>query len=113
MKGEQRRRFRIKQDDIVMVVTGKEKGKRGKVLRVFPDKMKVLVERLNMVYRHTRPTTQLQQGGIIEKEAPLHISNVMVVCPKCDKPVRTKKKQLEDGKRVRICIKCKELIDVK
>ena len=103
----------IKKDDLVKVIAGREIGKKGKVLTVFPYEDKVLIEKTNMVKRHTKPAGQGQQGGILEKESPIHISNVMVLCLKCDKAVRVKKKKLEDGKRVRICVKCGEMVDRK
>lgn len=103
--------YHIKKDDRVMVIAGKEKGKIGKVLRVSPKKDRVVVERVNMVKRHTRPSQQAPQGGIIEKEAAIHVSNLMLVCGKCAEPVRTGTKVLEDGKRVRFCKKCGEIVD--
>jgi large subunit ribosomal protein L24 len=101
----------IRKDDTVLVTTGKEKGKRGRVLAVMPAKNRVLVERVNLIKKHQRPSKQYQQGGIIEKEAPVNLSNVMLVCPKCDKPMRFGNKVLETGKKVRVCKKCKEVID--
>jgi large subunit ribosomal protein L24 len=101
----------IRKDDTVIVTTGKEKGKRGRVLAVMPSGNRVLIERVNLIKKHQRPTKQYQQGGIIEKEAPVNLSNVMLVCPKCDKPMRFGNKVLETGKKVRVCKKCKEVID--
>lgn len=101
----------IHKNDMVVVVAGKDKGKRGKVLKVIPKTERLLVERVNVVKRHTRPKGTTQQGGIVEKEAPLHISNVMVICPKCDRPVRTGHSFLADGRKVRVCKKCGEAID--
>ena len=86
----QRAKLHIKKNDNVMVIKGKEKGKSGKVLRVMPEKQRAIVEKLNFIKRHAKPTQQMRQGGIIEKEAPLPLSNLMVVCPKCNKPVRTR-----------------------
>ncbi len=106
-------KLHVRKNDTVMVVAGKEKGKSGRVLRVLREKQRVVVERVNFVKRHARPSRQFRQGGIIEKEASLHISNVMVVCPKCNKPVRLGTKQLEDGRRARICRKCEEVLDTK
>jgi len=103
--------FSLKKNDLVMVITGKEKGKSGRVLRVFPRKKRVLIEKVNFIKRHSRPSGQMRQGGIIEKEAPVHISNVMVVCEKCNLPIRVGKKILDDGKKVRACKKCGELLD--
>jgi large subunit ribosomal protein L24 len=95
----------------VVVTTGKEAGKRGRVLAVMPSKSRLLVERVNLVKRHMKPSKRYQQGGIIEKEAPVQLSNVMLVCPKCDKPTRLGNKVLETGKKVRMCRKCSEVID--
>jgi large subunit ribosomal protein L24 len=106
------KKFRIKKDDKVMVRAGKDKGKIGKVLRVLKKKDAVLVEKVNMVKRHTRGNPYQQQaGGIIEKEAPVDISNVMVLCDACTKPTRVGYRFTEDGKKVRYCKKCNEIID--
>lgn len=104
-------KLKVKKDDLVEVIAGREKGKKGKVLALFPDEGRVTVEKLNMVKRHTRPSAQNKQGGIVEKEGRMAISNVMVVCDKCGKGVRVKRKKLEDGKRVRVCVKCGEVLD--
>ncbi len=103
---------KIKKNDKVKVIAGKDKGKIGKVIDVYPDKHRILIENVNIVKRHTRPSSKNKQGGIVEGEAAIHWSNVMLVCNKCMTPVRTKMYQLEDGKRVRICRKCNEIIDV-
>lgn len=104
------RRCRIKKDDKVRVVAGKEKGKIGKVLRVLHEKQRVVVENVNFVKCHTRPGGKTARGGIIEKEASLHWSNVLLMCDKCINPVRIKMQRLEDGKKVRVCRKCGEII---
>ncbi|SRR6056297_1370971 len=104
-------KIRIRKNDKVKVIAGKDKGKIGKVLDVYPDKHRILVENANIVKRHTRPSAQNKQGGIVEGEAAINWSNVMLVCNKCMSPVRIKMHQLEDGKRVRICRKCNEIID--
>lgn len=101
----------VKKDDTVMVMAGKEKGKSGKVLRVIPDKDRVLVENVNVVKRHTRPSQANQDGGIIEKEAALAISNVLLVCAACSQPTRTGVRLLEDGTKARFCKKCNEIVD--
>ena len=103
--------FSLKKNDLVMVISGKEKGKSGRILRVFPQKNRVLIEKINFVKRHTRPSGQMRQGGILEKEAHIHISNVMIVCEKCNLPIRFGKKILDDGKKVRVCKKCGEVLD--
>lgn len=104
-------RCRIKKDDKVKVIAGKDKGKIGKVLKVDNKKDRLLVENINMVKRHTRPSMQNRQGGIVEGEATIHWSNVMLVCSKCMAPMRIKMTRLEDGKCVRTCGKCNEIID--
>ncbi|MBI2525317.1 MAG: 50S ribosomal protein L24 [Candidatus Rokubacteria bacterium] len=101
----------VRKGDTVVVVAGRERGKRGKVLRVFPADGRVLVERLNMMKKHQRPTQKLRQGGIIEREAPLHLSNVMLVDPRTDKPTRVGVRLLADGKKARIARKSGEIID--
>ena len=95
----------IKKDDTVVVITGKDKGQRGKVLTVIPKEGKVVVEKINLVSRHTKPRKQGDEGGIIQKEAPLYACKVMRVCPKCDKPTRADSKMV-DGKKVRVCKHC-------
>ena len=107
----QKKHPRIKKDDKVAVIAGKEKGKIGTVLKVDSQKRRVLVEKVNMVKRHARPSAQNAQGGIIEKEAPLDISNVMIVCNKCAEAARIGKRLLEDGSKVRVCKKCGEPMD--
>jgi len=101
----------IKKDDKVKIITGKDKGKIGKVLRVDRKKDRLLVENINVVKRHTRPTAQNRQGGIVESEAPISWSNAMLMCNKCLSPIRIQMKQLDDGKKVRVCRKCSEVID--
>ena len=101
----------LKKDDIVQVIAGKEKGKKGKVLAFFPETGKLTVEKLNMLKRHMKGDGKSRQSGIVEKEGSIHVSNVLIVCDKCGQGVRVKRKKLEDGKRVRICIKCGEVLD--
>jgi len=101
----------IKKNDKVIVLAGKEKGKIGNVLKVDSEKGCVVVEKVNMVKRHTRPGGKSAQGGIVEKEAPIHVSNLMVVCSKCAEPARIGKRILEDGSKVRVCKKCGELLE--
>jgi large subunit ribosomal protein L24 len=103
--------MKIKKEDTVLVIVGKDKGKKGKVRQVMPKDSVLIIEGVNIVKRHMKPRGQARQAGIIEREAPLQISNVMLVCPKCNKPVRIKSKILDDGKRVRICGKCNEVIN--
>ena len=103
--------FRVRKDDKVMIVTGKDKGKVGKVIKVLRKKDRVLVEKVNMVKRHTKPNPYRQQpGGIVEKEMPIHVSNVMVMCSACASPVKVGYRYTEEGKKVRFCKKCNEII---
>ncbi len=104
-------RLHIKKNDLVMVVTGREKGKSGRVLKVIPEKGKLIVEKINFIKRHTRPHGQQRQGGILEKESPLHASNVMLLCEKCNKPVRTGHRATEGDKKARVCRRCGEIFD--
>ena len=101
----------IRKDDTVMVVAGKEKGKSGKVIRVIRKKDAVVIDRLNFVKRHLKAGASHGKGGIMEKEAPIHISNIQLLCKKCNLPTRIGKKSLEDGRRMRVCRKCGEAID--
>jgi large subunit ribosomal protein L24 len=101
----------VRRGDLVGIITGRERGKRGKVLRVLTDKNRVVVEHVNMVKKHQRPTQKLRQGGIIEREGPLALSNVLPICGRCDMPARTGTKVLGDGRKVRICKRCGEPID--
>ena len=102
----------VKKDDVVVIISGKDRGKKGKILRVDPKKSRVVVEGINIVKKHKKPRSANQQGGIIEQEAPLHSSNVMLVCKKCNKPTRVARKILENGDKVRACKKCNETIDI-
>jgi large subunit ribosomal protein L24 len=106
-----KQRIMIKKDDKVIVRKGKEKGRIGTVLKVDAEKNRAIVEKVNVVKRHTRPGGKSAQGGIIEKEASVHISNLMLVCNKCAEPTRIGKRQLEDGSSIRVCKKCGELLD--
>jgi large subunit ribosomal protein L24 len=104
-------KIKIKKDDTVLVIAGRERGKTGKVIRVMRDKDKLLVERVNMVKRHQKGTGPQHPGGIIEKEAPLHISNVMVICPQTNKTTRVRRRRTDEGKGVRVSVKSGEAID--
>lgn len=103
-------KLKIKKGDTVIVVAGRDRGKSGKVTRVAPDKRRIFVERLNMVKRHQKPRGVKGGGGIVEKEAPLDISNVLLLCGKCNEPTRVGRKTLDDGRRVRVCRSCREEI---
>ncbi|CAG35864.1 50S ribosomal protein L24 [Desulfotalea psychrophila] len=103
----------LKTNDQVEVIAGKDKGRVGKVLRVLVDKDKAVVERANMIKRHTKATEMNQQGQIVEKEAPIHVSNLQLICPECTKTGRVGKKVLEDGTKVRYCKSCGESVESK
>lgn len=103
--------IRLKKNDLVEVLSGREAGKTGKILKVIRDKNQVVVEKVNLVKRHTRPSPSTGQGGIIEREAPLHVSKVMLICPKCATAGRFSLTITGDQKKSRVCRKCKELID--
>lgn len=105
---------RIKKNDIVQVISGKQKGEKGKVLRVDREKGRIFVEKVNVIKRHLRPSAAHRQGGIIEREGSVDISNVMLLCPKCKVPTKIGTRLLEDGTtKVRICRKCDEILDDK
>lgn len=104
-------KLHVKKNDMVKIIAGKERGKSGKVLRVFPAKGRLVVESLNMIKRHTRPTQLNPEGGIVEKEAPLSISNVMLICGSCNEATRTGIRTLEDGTKTRYCKKCDASVD--
>jgi large subunit ribosomal protein L24 len=101
----------IRKNDSVLVISGRERGKTGKVLRVLPEKDSVIIERINIVKRHSKPRGPQQAGGIVEKEAPITASNLMIMCDKCNAPVRIGHKVLPDGRKIRICRRCNEAID--
>ncbi len=102
----------IRRNDLVEVMAGKDRGKRGKVLRVIPSRHRAIVQRINMVKRHTRPNPQQNiKGGILEREGSIHVSNLMVVCGECDRVTRPRYKRLADGRKVRICHHCEGVID--
>ena len=103
--------MKIRKNDTVLIIVGKDKGKKGKVRQVFPRDGKLIVEGLNMVKRHSRTKGQARQGGIIEMEEPMDISNVMILCGKCNKPIRVGYRILGDEKKVRVCKSCDEVID--
>ena len=106
-----RHKYHIKKDDKVKILAGKDSGKIGKVLKVNRKNQRVLVENINIIKRHTRPSAQNKQGGIVESEAPVSWSNAVLMCNKCMTPVRIKMQRLEDGKKVRVCRKCSEIMD--
>lgn len=101
----------LKVNDQVEVITGKDKGRVGKIIKVYKKSDKALVERINMIKRHTKARAAGQEGQIVEKEAPVHVSNLMLVCPQCTNTVRVGNKTLDDGSKVRICKKCSESVE--
>ena len=103
-------KMHVKKGDTVVVLSGKDKGKQGKIISAFPKKSQVVVEDVNKVKRHTKPSVKAPQGGILDKEMPLHACKVMLVCPSCNKPTKIGHKTV-DGKNVRICKKCGEIVD--
>ena len=110
---QKQERIRIKKEDKVKIIAGKDKGKIGKVIRVDKKKNRLLVEKANMIKRHVKPSVKNPQGGIVEGEGPIHWSNVMVICSNCVKPARIRMKVLDSGEKVRACAKCNETIDSK
>ncbi|PLX47720.1 MAG: 50S ribosomal protein L24 [Desulfobulbaceae bacterium] len=98
----------LKVDDQVEVIAGKDKGRVGKITRILTKENKAIVEKIHVVKRHTKPSMINQQGGILDKEAPIHVSNLMLICEKCAKPVRIKTNVLDDGSKARVCKKCGE-----
>ena len=103
--------MKIKKDDTVLVIAGKDKGKKGKVRFAYPRKQMVIIEGVNYIKKHSKARGAVRQAGIIDLEAPVHISNVMLLCDKCNKPGRIGFETLEDGRRVRFCRACKEVVD--
>jgi large subunit ribosomal protein L24 len=101
----------VKKGDTVRVIAGRDKGKEGQIIRAIPKENRVVVEKINLVKRHQRPTPDFPEGGIITKEAPIHVSNVMIICKSCKKPTRIAHKFLENGKKVRACKKCGATLD--
>jgi large subunit ribosomal protein L24 len=99
---------RLRKDDTVIVIAGRERGKTGKVLRVLPERGRVLIERINLVKRHTKPRGVQQPGGIVEREASIHLSNVLPICGRCNKPTRIGFRRLADGHAQRVCKRCGE-----
>ena len=103
--------MKIKKDDTVLVITGKDKGKKGKVRFAYPDKQRVMVEGVNMIKKHAKAKQQVRQAGIIEREAPISAASVMLLCSKCNKPARVGYRILQDGRKARICRACGEVVE--
>lgn len=104
-------KMNIKKDDTVKILSGKDKDKEGKVLRALPQNQRVVVEKVNIVTKALRPTQENPQGGLSKMEAPIHVSNVALVCPGCKKATRVSVKRDEEGKKIRFCKKCNKAID--
>jgi len=102
--------MKVAKNDTVLVMSGDDKGKTGRVLKVLPSQRRLLIEGVNFIKRHSKPTQSNPKGGIVQKEAPVNVSKVMVVCPKCSAPTKIGKKRLEDGRSVRQCKQCQEII---
>jgi large subunit ribosomal protein L24 len=109
-KDDGKRHMYVRKGDTVKVIAGKEKGKTGKVLKILKDKNRVIVEKVNFVKKHQRPDAR-GKGGILQKEGSIHVSDVLVVCSKCDREIRVGHRVLQDGKKVRVCSKCGEILD--
>ncbi len=103
--------MRLRNDDNVLVISGRDRGKQGRIQQVMNGGEKVMVEGINVVTRHSKPSANVRQGGIIQKEMPLHASNVMLVCTQCNRPARTSFTILADGVKARVCKRCKEVIE--
>ncbi len=102
---------KIKKKDNVLIICGEDKGKNGKIIEIFPKKNKVLIEGVNLLKKHMKPTQKSPQGGIVRQEGPIHLSNIRLVCNKCNKPTNIKQEITKEGKKVRVCKKCGEIID--
>ena len=103
--------MQFRREDTVQVIAGKDKGKRGKVQHVFPRNDKVVVEGVNVIKRHVRARPNVRQAGIVQQEAPFHVSNIKLVCSHCNRATRVGHKFLDDNKKVRVCVSCREVID--
>ncbi len=101
----------FKKGDKVLVIIGEDKDKKGKIVRIFPKKMEAIVEGVNFFKKHSKPAQKAPQGGIVKQEGALHISNIRLICNKCNKPTTIKREKIKEGKRVRVCKKCGEIID--
>ena len=109
--GRQKTRLHVRAGDVVHIIAGKERGKKGKVRFAYPKEEHILVDGINFIKRHTRAVKEVRQAGIIEREAPIPISNAMLLCSKCNHPTRIGCRFLEDGRKVRVCRSCHEVID--
>ena len=105
------RKVSLKKGDKVVVISGEDKGKSGKIIDIFPKDMKVIIEGVNFLKKHNKPTQKNPQGGVVNQEGPINLSNVKLICNKCNKPTKIKKDSTKEGKKIRICKKCGEIID--
>lgn len=103
--------MKIKKNDTVLVIAGKDKGKKGKVRYAYPDDQRIMVEGVNMIKKHTKAQKQVRQAGIIEREAPISVADVMLICNKCNKPTRIGYRTLQDGRKTRVCRACDEVVE--
>jgi large subunit ribosomal protein L24 len=103
--------MKIKKNDTVLIISGKDKGKKGKIRFAYPEEDKVMVEGVNMIKKHAKAKPQVKQAGIIEREAPIKVSNVMLICSKCNKPARIGTRILQDGRKARFCRACGEVVE--
>ena len=104
-------KINLKKGDNVLVISGEDKGKKGKIVGILPKKMQAIVEGVNFVKKHTKPTQKVPQGGVVKQEGSIHASNVRLICNKCNKPTSIKREKIKEGKKVRVCKKCGEIID--
>ena len=104
-------KINFRKGDNVLVISGDDKGKKGKIVDIFPKKMRAIIESVNFLKKHVKPTQKVPQGGVIKQEGSLHISNIKLICNKCNKPTTIKRGKIKEGKRARICKKCGEIID--
>jgi large subunit ribosomal protein L24 len=102
---------RLKKGDNILVICGEDKGKSGKIIDVFPKESRVIIEGINFLKKHMKPTQKSPQGGIVRQEGPINLSNVRLICNKCNKPTSVKHEKTKEGKKVRVCKKCGEIID--
>ncbi len=103
--------MKIRKNDMVLVITGKDKGKKGKVRFAYPDEQRIMVEGVNMIKKHAKARGQVRQAGIIEREAPISVADVMLLCSKCNKPSRVGSRILQDGRKARVCRNCGEVVE--
>ncbi len=104
-------KMNLKKGDTVLVTSGEDKGKKGKIVGIFPKKLEAIVEGVNFLKKHVKPTEKVPQGGIVDQEGTIHVSNLKLICNKCNQPITVKREKIKEGKRVRVCKNCGEIID--